>query len=192
MPTLYWPIYGNDYTVATIVVRAPRDVDAMAMPVQKIVSQLDPDLPVSDVMPLREAVGKWTIASQFDSILVLAFALIALVLAAAGLYGVLAYLVTQRTGEIGIRIALGARRRSVLGLVMADGLRPAVLGLVLGIAGSAGVVRLIRAMLYETRPLDPAVFAAVAGTLIAVAALACIVPAWRASRLDPVRALRTE
>ena len=192
MPTLYWPIYGNDYTVATIVVRAPGDVNALAMPVQKIVSQLDPDLPVSDVMPLREAVGKWTIASQFDSILVLAFALIALVLAAAGLYGVLAYLVTQRTGEIGIRIVLGARRRSVLGLVLADGLRPAVLGLVLGIAGSAGVVRLIRAMLYETQPLDPMVFAAVSATLMAVAALACVVPAWRASRVNPVQALRTE
>jgi len=80
----------------------------------------------------------------------------------------------------------------VLGLVLADGLRPAVLGLVLGIAGSAGVVRLIRAMLYETQPLDPMVFAAVSATLMAVAALACVVPAWRASRVNPVQALRTE
>jgi putative ABC transport system permease protein len=191
IPTLYWPIYGNDYTVATIVVRA-RDVDSLALPVQKIVGQLDPDLPVSDVMTLREAIGKSTIDSQFDSILVLSFAVIALVLAAAGLYGVLAYLVTQRTSEIGIRIALGARRPSVLRLVMVDGLRPAVTGLVLGLAGSAGVVRLIRSMLYETSPLDPAVFAAVAATLLAVAALACMLPAWRASRLDPMQALRTE
>jgi putative ABC transport system permease protein len=191
-PTLYWPIYGNDYTVATIVVRAPRDVTALAMPVQKIVGQMDPDLPVSDVMTLREAIGKSTIDSQFDSILVLAFAIIALVLAAAGLYGVLAYLVTQRTGEIGIRIALGARRESVLRLVMIDGLRPALIGLAVGLAGSAGVVRLIRSMLYETSPLDPAVFAAVAATLLLVAALACMLPAWRASRLDPMQALRME
>ena len=191
-PTLYWPIYGNDYSVATIVVRAPRDVESLAMPMEKIIGRLDSDLPVSDVMTLREAIGKSTIDSQFDSILVLAFAVIGLVLAAAGLYGVLAYLVTQRTAEIGIRIALGARRPSVLRLVMIDGLRPALIGLVLGLAGSAGVVRLIRSMLYETSPLDPAVFAAVAATLLAVAALACMLPAWRASRLDPMQALRTE
>jgi putative ABC transport system permease protein len=192
MPTLYWPIYGNDYTVATIVVRAPHDVTALAMPVQKIVGAMDPDLPVSDVMTLRQSIGKSTIDSQFDSILVFAFAVIALVLAAAGLYGVLAYLVTQRTGEIGIRIALGARRESVLRLMLIDGLQPALIGLALGLAGSAAVVRLIRSMLYETRPLDPAVFAAVAATLLIVAALASIVPAWRASRLDPMQALRTE
>ena len=191
-PMLYWPIYGNDYSVAWIVVRAPANVESLALPIEKIVGQLDPDLPVSDVMTLREAIGKWTVDSQFDSILVLSFAVIALVLAAAGLYGVLAYLVTQRTSEIGIRIALGARRESVLRLVMIDGLRPALMGLVLGLAGSAAVVRLIKSMLYETSPLDPVVFAAVAGTLLAVAALACMLPAWRASRLDPMQALRTE
>ncbi len=191
-PTLFWPIYGNDYSVATIVVRSERNVDALAMPVEKIVNQLDPDLPVSEVMTLRESLSKSAIDSQFDSILVLGFAGIALVLAGAGLYGVLAYLVTQRTGEIGIRIALGARRESVLGLMLVDGLRPALLGLLLGLPAGAAVVRLIRSMLFETRPLDPIVFAAVAGTLLIVAALACLVPAWRASRLDPMQALRTE
>ncbi|HEY3628378.1 MAG TPA: ABC transporter permease [Terracidiphilus sp.] len=192
VPTLYWPIFGNDYTVATIVVRSERDVASFALPVQKLIGALDQDLPVSDVMTLREAVGKSTIDSQFDSILVLAFAVIALLLAAAGLYGVLAYLVTQRTGEIGIRIALGARRESVLGLMLIDGLKPALVGLVLGLSASAGVVRLIRSMLYETRPLDPAVFAAVSAALMLVAAAACMLPAWRASRLDPMQALRTE
>src|SRR6202023_2152393 len=126
----------------------------------------DPNLPVSGVMTLREAVGKSTIDSEFDSILVLAFAVIALVLAGAGLYGVLAYLVTQRTGEIGIRIALGARRESVLRLMLIDGLRPALLGLLLGLPAGAAVVRLIRSMLFETKPLDPGVFAGVAGTLL--------------------------
>jgi putative ABC transport system permease protein len=191
-PTLYWPLYGNGYSVARIVVRTGNDAESLAMPVERILSSMDRDLPVSGVMTLREAIGKSTINSQFDSILVLAFAVIALVLAAAGLYGVEAYLVTQRTGEIGIRIALGAQRRNVLRLVLVDGLRPALLGLVVGLAGSATVVRLIRTMLYDTRPLDPSIFAAVAAILLVVAALACMAPAWRASRLDPMQALRTE
>jgi putative ABC transport system permease protein len=191
-PTLYWPLYGNGYSVARIVVRTQKDAESLAMPVERIIGSIDRDLPVSGVMTLREAVGKSTINSEFDSILVLAFAIIALVLAAAGLYGVLTYLVTQRTGEIGIRIALGAQRRNVLRLVLLDGLWPALLGLCLGLAGSAAVVRLIRTMLYDTRPLDPSVFAAVAGILLLVAAMACMAPAWRASRLDPMQALRTE
>jgi len=192
MPTLYWPIYGNNYSYATIVVRSTKDVEALALPVQKIVGELDPDLPVFDVMTLEQAIGKSTVDSEFDSLLVLAFAVIASLLAAAGLYGVLAYLVTQRTNEIGIRLALGAPRESVLRLMMTDGLRPALMGLVVGLAVSAGVVREIRSILYQTEPLDPEVFAAVAATLLLLAGLACLLPAWRASRLNPMQALRTE
>ena len=191
-PMLYVPIYGDDYSVATIVVRSPHDVESLAMPIEKVVGEMDPDLPVSDVMTIRQATGKSTVDNQFDSILVLAFAVIALVLASAGLYGVLAYLVAQRTGEIGIRIALGAQRDEVLGLMLADGLRPALIGLLLGLIASAATTQFIKTMLYQTPPLDPVVFAAVAGLLIASAALACLVPAWRASRLDPMQALRTE
>jgi putative ABC transport system permease protein len=191
-PTMYWPIYGNGYGSATIVVRSTHNVESLAIPVQKILGSMDADLPVSDVMTLRETIGKSTIGSQFDSILVLAFAVIALLLAAAGLYGVLAYLVTQRTSEIGIRIALGAGRKQVMRLMLVDGLRPALFGLILGLAASAAAVRLIRSMLYETEPLDPAVFVSVAATLLVVAGIACLAPAWRASRLDPMNALRTE
>jgi predicted permease len=191
--TEYLPLYGGGSSGATIVIRSTQEaVETLALPVQKLIGQMDPDLPVSNVMTLRQTIGKSTIGSQFDSILVLAFAVIALLLAAAGLYGVLAYLVTQRTGEIGIRIALGAGRAQVLRLVLLDGLRPAVLGLVVGLGASAAVVRLIRSMLYETQPLDPVVFFSVATILLVVAGFACLAPAWRASRLDPMQALRAE
>jgi putative ABC transport system permease protein len=191
-PTLYWPIYGNGYSVARIVVRAQKDVESLAMPVERIIGGMDRDLAVSGVMTLREAVGKSTINSEFDSLLVFAFAVIALILAAAGLYGVVAYLVTQRTGEIGIRMALGAPRAQVLRLMLLDGLRPALLGLVVGLAGSAATGRLIASMLFDTKPLDAGIYAAVAATLLIVAAIACTLPAWRASRIDPMQALRTE
>jgi len=192
MPTLYWPLYGNGYSVATIVIRSPHDVESLAVPVQKVLGRLDPELPVWGVMTLREAIGKSTVDSEFDSILVLGFAVIALVLAAAGLYGVLSYLVTQRTGEIGIRIALGAKRTQLLRLVLLDGLRPAIVGMLIGLPASAAVVRLIRSMLYETQPFDFGVFAAVMGVFLLVAIAACMVPAWQAARLDPMQALRNE
>jgi predicted permease len=191
-PTLYRPIYGNNYSVATIVIRSARNVETLAMPVQKVIGEMDPDLPVSNVTTLRETIGKSTVDSQFDSILVLAFAMIALLLAAVGLYGVLAYLVTQRTGEIGIRIAVGAQREQVLWLMLFDGLRPAFFGLILGLSAGAAVVRLIRSLLYETEPLDPVVFFSVTATLLLVAGLACLIPAWRAAKLDPVQALKTK
>ncbi|HKR28202.1 MAG TPA: FtsX-like permease family protein, partial [Acidobacteriaceae bacterium] len=191
-PTLYWPIYGNGYGFATIVVRAPHDVESLAVPVQKVVAQLDADLPVHDVMTLPEAIGRSTIDSEFDSMLVLGFAVIALLLAAAGLYGVLAYLVTQRTVEFGIRLALGAQRKVLLSLLLLDGLKPALVGLLIGLPASAAVARLIRSMLYETQPLDGTVFALVAGLLLLVAVAACLAPAWYASRLDPMQALRSE
>ena len=193
MPTLYLPIYGNDFSIATIAIRSPRNVESLAMPVQKVIGNMDPDLPVSNVMTLQQSINLSTVNSQFDSMLVLAFAAIALVLAAAGMYGVLAYMVTQRTGEIGIRIALGRDARTT---DAQDVARWDVAGAVRAgysaLWRSAATVKLIRSMLYQTEPLDPAVFAGVAAVLLAVAVMACIVPAWRASRLDPMQALRTE
>lgn len=191
-PIIYRPLYGNGYGSATIIVRSQQNVEALAVPVQKVVGQLDADLPVANVMTLRETIGKSTLNAALESILVLAFACIALVLATAGLYGVLAYLVTQRTSEFGIRIALGAQRRHVLQNVLFDGLRPALIGLTLGLIASAGAVQLIRSMLYQTEEYDPTIFSAVAGILFCVAVAACLAPAWRAARLNPMRALRTE
>jgi ABC-type antimicrobial peptide transport system permease subunit len=118
--------------------------------------------------------------------------LIALVLAAVGLYGVLSYLVTQRTSELGIRIALGAQRPQIMRLTLADGLAPVLIGLVVGLAGGAAAVRLLREMLYGMSPFDRSVFGAVVAVLAVTAACACMIPAWRASQLDPAQALRTE
>jgi ABC-type antimicrobial peptide transport system permease subunit len=120
------------------------------------------------------------------------FAGLSLLLAAVGLFGVLSYIVAQRTTEMGIRIALGARRAHVLRLTVVDGMRPALFGLMLGFVASLGSVKLIESMLFGTRPFDPAVFATVSATLLVMAALACAIPAWRVSRLDPMLALRME
>jgi putative ABC transport system permease protein len=104
----------------------------------------------------------------------------------------LSYLVTQRTSELGIRIALGAQRPQIMRLTLADGLAPVLIGLILGLAGGAAVVRLLREMLYGMSPFDWNVFSTVVAVLAVTAACACLIPAWRASRLDPVQALRTE
>ena len=192
-PAMYFPLYASeDINGAALVIRSNQDVTAFALPVQRIVAQLDRDLPVSDVLTMDQVMGRNTMDASFDATLLVVFAALALLLAAVGLFGVLSYIVTQRTSEIGIRIALGARREQVLRLVLTDGLKPALFGLILGLAASAGTVQLIESMLYDTKPLDPTIFAAVAAVLLLVAALACLLPAWRASRLDPMQALRTE
>jgi predicted permease len=191
-PMQYYPLFAGNKNRGTLVIRASHDVESLALPVQQIIQKMDPDVPVSDVLTMNQLLGKSTSDQSFDSALITGFAVLSLLLAAAGLFGVLSYIVTQRSGEIAIRIALGARREHVLGLMLTDGLRPALLGLILGLAASVATTQFIKAMLYETQPLDPEVFAAVALLLLATAALACIVPAWRASRLDPMQALRME
>jgi predicted permease len=189
---MYFPLFSGGWPNASIGVRSDGDVTSLALPIQKALGELDPDLPVSDVLTMEQSIGRSTVDASFTSSLVMAFAMIALMLAAVGLYGVLSYIVTQRTSEIGIRIALGAQRGSVLRLILSDGLRPAWIGLLLGLAGSGFAVQLIRTMLYGTRALDWVLFAEVGMVLSVVAGIACAIPAWRASRLDPMQALRTE
>ena len=193
-PTMYFPVLNEQIDVGglTLAVRTAIDPLALSLRIQKQIAALDPELPVSDVLTMQQIIAQSLSNASLSATLVLAFAVLSLVLASVGLYGVLSYLMTQRTGEIGIRIALGAQREQVLRLMLGDGLRPALYGLVLGLAASAAAVRLIESMLYGTRPLDPGIFAGVTATLLVVAALACLVPAWRASRIDPMQALRME
>jgi predicted permease len=191
-PTIYYPLYGGLRNEMTLAVRTASDPLNAALPVQRVIAQLDPNLPVADVLSLDEVIGKSTLSASFDATLLAIFAILSLVLAAVGLFGVLSYVAAQRQGEIGIRIALGAQREQVLRLMLIDGLKPAVFGLILGLIASAATTRLIASLLYGTQPLDLIVFTLVTVVLMLVAAVACLVPSWRASRLDPMQALRTE
>jgi putative ABC transport system permease protein len=141
---------------------------------------------------MRQLVSGSTINASFTASLVLAFAVLSLFLAAVGLYGVVCYLLTQRKSEIGVRVALGAKRLDVIRLMLADGLRPAAIGLIAGLCFGAFAAGCIRSMLYGVQPLDTSVFLEATVLLLVVTAAACIVPAWRASRLDPMVALRHE
>jgi putative ABC transport system permease protein len=192
LPMKYFPLSAGEENSGTLVIRSRHDVEQLALPVQRVIQEMDRNLGVSDVLTMDQLLGKSTLDESFNTTLLVGFAGLSLLLAAVGLFGVLSYIATQRTGEIGIRLALGAPREHVLGKMLSDGLRPALIGLALGLAASAEASRVMRGMLYQTRPLDPLVFAGVSAVLLLVAALACFVPAWRASRLDPMKALRTE
>jgi putative ABC transport system permease protein len=191
-PMMYFPLAAGVETVGTLVIRSSHDVERYALPVERIVAAMDSDLPVSDILTMNQLLGKHTFDQSFNATLLTAFATLSLLLAAVGLFGVMSYIAAQRTTEIGIRIALGAKREHLMRKMLLDGMRPAIFGLAVGLAASLEAARLMRDLLYEIKPLDPAVFAAVAATLLSVAAFACFVPAWRASRLDPMQALRSE
>ncbi len=194
-PAMWFPILSGIPGTSgdsVLVVRSQADVMALAIPIQRLIAALDANLPVKNVLTMEQMLGESTANSSFSATLVLSFAGFSLLLAAVGLYGVLAYLVTQRTGEIGIRMALGARREWVMRLVLLDGLRPALLGLGIGMVLSVGVTRLIGSVLYGTSPLDVGVFVAVIATLLLSATAACLLPAWRAARINPMCALRAD
>jgi predicted permease len=189
-PTMYLPM--GLASGESLAVHTSTDPLAFSVAVQKQIAALDPQLPVSDVLTLEQIIGESLGNASLTAAMVLAFAILSLLLASVGLYGVLSYLMTQRTTELGIRIALGAQRAQVLRLMLFDGLRPALLGLLFGLIASIATTRVFTSMLFGTKPLDPLVIGAVTITLLLVAVLACLVPAWRASRLDPMRAIRVE
>ncbi len=189
--TAYFPILEGRSN-ATLAVHTATDPLQFSVPLQKQIASLDPELPVSDVLTMNQIIGASLVNASLSATLVLAFAILSLILASVGLYGVLSYLTTQRTSELGIRMALGAQRDQLLQLMLMDGLRPALFGLGLGLVMSLAATRIFQSMLFGMKPLDPVVLSGVVATLLAVAVLACLAPAWRASRLDPMKALRTE
>ena len=149
-------------------------------------------VPMGEPRLLQQVVGDSMASQRFSMTLLAIFALIALLLAGIGLYGVISYSMAQRTREIGIRSALGAGRRDLLMLVIGQGMKLALVGLVAGLAAALGLTRYLESLLYDVTPSDPFVLASVTGILAGVALLACWLPANRASRIDPLRALREE
>ena len=191
-PMMYFPLLKGSFSFATLMVRASGDPNSLSLPVQKEMRNLEPDLPAVTVRSMDEMMFGSTQQNRFGLTLIALFAGLAVILASVGLYGVLAYTVGQRTGELGVRIALGADTKKIARLVLWQGLKPAIVGIVLGLAGSLAATRLVQTMLYDVKPGDPIVLAGVVILLVMITLVACFVPAWRAARIDPVTALRAE
>jgi predicted lysophospholipase L1 biosynthesis ABC-type transport system permease subunit len=199
MPTLYGaipqapksavPFMANNFS---LVVRTGIEPNALASTVRKELRNVDVDVATAGVRPMREFLATAVAARRFNLELIGVFAVTALLLAAAGLYAVIAYLVSQRTREIGIRLALGATPRHILRLLMGQGMKLTLIGVVLGFAGAIAVTRLMRSLLFAVAPTDIMTFTISAVILIVVALMACFIPARRATKVDPLIALRYE
>jgi putative ABC transport system permease protein len=202
-PTMFIPVsqhlwkYGNSTAgevalFLNFVVRTAGDPSAMAAAVRAAIKEIDPSQPVDQVATMRQIISRKLSARNFAMVLLSLFAFVALVLSAAGIYGVISYSVTQRTHEIGLRMALGAARRDVLAMVIRRGMRFALVGVAVGLAGAIATTRLLASLLYEITPTDPLTVVSVTLLLTGVAFLACYIPARRATRVNPMTALRYE
>jgi predicted permease len=188
-PTIFVPSPGGDIIFQLRTAGNPLALDGG---IRKVFSDLAPNLPISNLQSLQEGIDNNLATENAMARLSTAFGLLALLLAAIGIYGVLAYSVSRRTSEIAIRMSLGAMPGNILGLVLGEGLLPAVLGAVAGLLGSWGLTRVVAEFLYGIKPLDPITFAGATFTLLLIAALACYIPARRAMRVQPMIALRYE
>ncbi|HST53136.1 MAG TPA: ABC transporter permease [Pyrinomonadaceae bacterium] len=191
-PTVYWPQPELTTNFMTLVVRTKGDPLSLVAAARKEIQAMDAEQPVADVRTMNQLLAESVGRARFSALLLAVFACVALVLAVVGLYGVMSYAVAQRTHEIGIRVALGAQGRDVLGLVVGQGLLLAAVGLALGLAGALALTRLMRSLLYEVSTTDPATYVGISALLLLVALLACLIPARRATKIDPIVALRYE
>ncbi|MGJ5815930.1 ADOP family duplicated permease [Paludibaculum fermentans] len=191
-PTIYYPhallIYGG----MTVLLKTSTDPRTLIEPARRIVRELDPAQPIAEARTMDEVLGETLARQRFSALLLVGFSILSLLLAAVGVYGVLAYSVTERTREIGLRLALGAGPGKITAQVVAAGARFVLAGTLAGVAGSLALAGLLQGLLFGVEPRDPATFAAVPAVLLAVALLAAYLPARRAGRLDPMSALRMD
>lgn len=188
----YWPHPELTYSSMTFVIRTRGEATNLAVPARNLIHTLDPQQPIGDVATMERLLAKSVASSRFNTVLLTVFALVALVLAAIGTYGVMSYAVTQRTHEFGIRMALGAGTFEVLRLVLRRGMTLAMVGLLFGLGGALALTRLMTSLLFEVKPTDAITFFVVSLGLIVVALVACYIPARRATKVSPLVALRYE
>ncbi|HEV2688859.1 MAG TPA: FtsX-like permease family protein [Bryobacteraceae bacterium] len=192
-PTMYLPLLdAADYDAVFVMLHTSVEPHAVISAVRQQIGRVDPELAVDEIRTMDELAGMSASDRQFSMMLFGSFAALALLLAAAGLYAVLSYTVSQRKGEIGIRMALGASNSDVSGWVLQQGLKPALAGVVAGLIVAALAVRVLKSLLFGVDPFDPLTFALLPILLLCVAALACYLPALRATRIDPTVTLRME
>ncbi len=191
-PTMYVPHSQDVFSTMWIVVRTAGEPLAFAGTARSVLRSIDAGLPAYSIASLASVVSDSVAERRFSMFLLAVFAAVALVLASVGLYGVVAYMVTGRTREIGLRVAIGAAPGAVLRMVMRDGMTLAILGVAIGLAGAFTLAGVVRSLLYDTAPTDPLSYAGTALLMLAISALACYLPARRATRVDPLTALRSE
>jgi putative ABC transport system permease protein len=191
-PEIFLPLKVWNAPVINLLLRTRNDPLALAPAVRAVVHELDRNLPLFDIAAMDTLLAREGAGQRFNAALLSAFAIFALLLAALGIYGVTAYAVSQRTHEIGVRMALGAAPQNVLRMILARGLALALVGVVIGLSTSFVLTRFLRSLLYGVRPTDPLTFLVVALTLLGVAFLASWIPARRAMKVDPMVALRYE
>jgi putative ABC transport system permease protein len=188
----YLPLMQEPSRSLSLVVRTEGNPPALGPTVEQTIYSIDRDLPVFNLRSMDQLLGIAIGQQQLTMVLLAGFALLALMLAAVGIYGVVSYSVTQRTHEIGIRIALGAQSRDVLKMIIRQGMLPTLIGMGIGLAASLWLMQLIKSLLFGVSATDPLTFIVLGIVLAGVAMLACYIPARRATRVDPMVALRYE
>jgi len=191
-PEVYWPYRQAPRWATYVVLRTGLDPASVVRPVRERLRALDADLQISSFTTMEQRVGRHLVSPRFNMFLIVVFATVALTLAAIGIYGVLSYSVAQRTHEIGIRVALGAHPRDILKTVVGRGMLPTLGGIALGLVGAFALTRALTSMLFGIEATDPLTYSGIALLLAVVGLLACLLPARRATRVDPMAALRHE
>ena len=192
LPQVYTPVRQRLQNPMTYVVRSTLDQAAVVASARREVQAVDRDLALTSVTTLAAVVDQAMGDPRFRTALLSAFAAVALLLAALGIYGVLGYFVSQRSRELGIRLALGAKPRALFGMVVEQGMRPVVVGGIIGLAAAVALTTVMQSLLFGVTALDPMTYVVAGGALVAISLVACAAPAFRAMRVDPLAALRDE